>query len=336
MQSITFNKDEALEKMKKPIELAKKEALETQDNVHTTKCEFEVIKVKGLFEETFLRFPHIASKIFEILEVQSLSKCQEVSKCWQNFIYDTKPFYTMLENYTSIPKLMLKKSLKDYDFQTIQQVANCASLSHKKAVNATISLEKPPLTEPKGSSLLYYILSERKLSDSQFLLVKLMLLNKMDGSTAMSTSLENQEAVSYRFALSKLMAHVRHEKFGKAYTTFKHMVVTKGGKWGSIWSWITILHIAVAKNHLSICKVIFKQVQTIGLLHSWGRIVLQLATFLGYKDICEFIIDEIQFINPFAYEGGENLIEMANRLGHFEIRILLEQSWARTLNKKLM
>ena len=64
------------------------EAFEAQNNVNVIELEIEAIKVKGQFEETFLRFPHVAEQIFETLDIQSLSKCQEVGKSWQNFIYE--------------------------------------------------------------------------------------------------------------------------------------------------------------------------------------------------------------------------------------------------------
>ena len=80
------------------------EAFEAQNNVHKIRLEIEAIKVKGQIEETFLRFPHIAEQIFETLDIQSVSKCQEVNMCWQNFIYETKPFFNQLESYTVVPR----------------------------------------------------------------------------------------------------------------------------------------------------------------------------------------------------------------------------------------
>ena len=335
MQNIADKKKEVLVEKKMAVELAEKESLEVQHNIHTIKLEIEAIKVKGRFEESFLRFPHIAEQIFQALDIQSLSKCQEVSKSWQKFIFEAKPFFRQLEIYTSISESKIKKSCKNYDFQTIQKLAHCASVSHKKALNACIPFGKPPPTEPKGPTLLYYILSEEKLNDTQFLLVKLMLLNEMDKSTTISTSLDNQEAKIYGMALRELMIDARSGKFGKAYTSFKHMVIIKG-KWGTIWSWITILHLAVAQNHLAVCKLIFKQIQDVDSLHRWGKSVLQLATFFGHRPMCELIIDKIQSIDFKSQiifiidllvdenQWGENIIHMAERLGHKEICILLE------------
>ena len=227
-----------------------------------SESEIDAIKVKGQFEEAFVRFPHISEQIFEFLDVQSLSKCQEVSQCWQNFIFKTKPFSRQLENYTNIQRSILKKSLKDYDFQTIQKLAYCASFSHKKAVEACIPFQKTPLFEPKGPTLFYYLLSEENHNETQFLLAKLILLNKMNKSTAMSTSLDNQEADCFRLAVSKLMDDARSGKFGEAYTIYKDMVTIQQGNM-HFWSWIAILHIAVGRNHLAICKLIFKQIQDI-------------------------------------------------------------------------
>ena len=288
-----------------------------------SELEIEAIKVKGQFKEAFLRFPHIAEQIFEFLDVQSLSKCQEVSKYWQKFILETKPFSRQLENYTSIQKSMLKKSLKDYDFQTIQSLAYCASFSHKKAVEACIPFQKLTPFEPKGPTLFYYLLSEENHNETQFLLAKLILLNKMNKSTAMSTSLDNQEADCFRLAVSKLlklMDDSRSGKFGEAYTIYKDMVTIQQGNM-HFWSWIAILHAAVGRNHLAICKLIFEQIQDIEPLHKWGKIVLQYAISFGHIDIVKFFVDEIQGIDLFAERNpfGENLLDMAKRLGHKDI-----------------
>ena len=93
MQNIAVKNYEILGEQKKAFELAEKEAFEAENNVHVIKLEIEDIKVKSQFEETFLRFPHIAEQVFESLDVQSLSKCQKVSRCWQSFIFETKPFF---------------------------------------------------------------------------------------------------------------------------------------------------------------------------------------------------------------------------------------------------
>ena len=57
IQNIVVNKREA-------IELAEKEVLDAQHNVYAIELELEAIKVKGQFEETFLRFTHVAEQIF--------------------------------------------------------------------------------------------------------------------------------------------------------------------------------------------------------------------------------------------------------------------------------
>ena len=298
--------------------------------------------MKGQFEEAFLRFPHIAEQIFETLDVQSLLKCLEVSQHWQSFIFETKPISRQLVNYTSIRRSKLKKSLKDYDFQTIQKLAYCATFSHKKAIEACTPFKKPFPLEPKGCTLFYYLLSEGKLNETQFLLAKLMLLNKMSTSNSCNQnsslilskefnadnifSLDDRKASFYRIALLILTTNMQRAKFGEVYTNFNEMVKGKKGEWGSIWSWITILHLAVAQNHLALCKLIFGQIQDIHLLHSWGKVVLQRALLFGHRDMCEFLIDEIQEIDLLAEKNwsGQNLIQMAENLGPQEIYSLFE------------
>ena len=317
------------------FEFAKNKTLEAQSNVQGIVMEIEAIKVKGQFEETFLRFPHIAEQIFENLEVQSLSKCQEVSKCWQKFIFEEKPFYQQLENYTSIPKPIIKKALKEYDFQTIQKLAYCASISYEKAVSAIIPFGQPPLAEPKGPTLFYYILSEEKLNNTQLLLAKLMILNKVaKPPTTISTinyqqyQCQNQEEINYKRVLLKLINDARIGRFGEAYSNLKKMVMTKKGKYGCLWNWFTILCVAVARSHLTIVKLILEQVQDIHQIHrKWGKIVLGIATYIGHRDMCEIILDKAKGVDLLVEEnvrGGGNLIQIAESLGRKEICTLFE------------
>ena len=140
-----------------------------------SELEIEAIKVKGQFEEAFVRFPHIAEQIFEILDVQSLSKCQEVSQHWQSFIFETKPISRQLVNYTSIRRSKLKKSLKDYDFQTIQILGYCSSFSHKQLLRHASHFKILPHLNLRDQPFCYYLLSEGKLDETQYLLAKLML-----------------------------------------------------------------------------------------------------------------------------------------------------------------
>ena len=223
-------------------------------------------------------------------------------------------------------------------------MANCASISYKKAVNAIIPLEKPPLAEPKGQTLFYYILSERKLNDTQLLLVKLMILNKMDKSAEISiSSLANEEGINYNMAVLEIAIDAtcdpRSGKCGKGYTSFKNMVITKRGKWGTMLSWPAFLTLSIAQRHLAICKLIFKQIQDIHPLHKLGNSVLQQAVLFNNRDVCEFIIDEIQGLDLMAVEnnwGGQNLMNMADRYGFTEISTLIEERWTRNSIEKSM
>ena len=139
----------------------------------------------------------------------------------------------------------------------------------------------------------------------------------------------NQESKNFRCTVLELMDDAREGKFGEAYTFFKNMVLMKEGTWGFLCGWIPILHVAVAQNHLALCKLIFKEIQDIQdiqLLHEWGKLMLHFATLFGHIDMVKFFIDEIPGINPLTLLNGkgENLIEMAERLGHENICIIFE------------
>ena len=125
----------------------------------------------------------------------------------------------------------------------------------------------------------------------------------MDKSAEISiSSLANEEGINYNMAVLEIAIDAtcdpKSGKCGKGYTSFKNMVITKRGKWGTIWSWTAILSLAIAKRHLAICKLIFEQIQDIHPLHKLGNSVLQQAVLFNNKDMCEFIIDKIQDILP--------------------------------------
>ena len=115
-------------------------------------------------------------------------------------------------------------------------------------------------------------------------------------------------------------------RFGKAYINFKKMIITQKGKCGSLWSWFTILWVAVAQNHLTIVKLMLEQVQDIHQLHRWEKNVLGIAITLGHRDMCEFILDKTQGVDLLVEKNwwGRSLIQMAESLGHKEICTLFE------------
>ena len=66
--------------------------------------------------------------------------------------------------------------------------------------------------------------------------------------------------------------------------------------WGTIRSSIPIPYIAVAQNHLDICKLIFeKDIQLI--LAKWKRL-LRVAILFSQRPMCEFLVDKIQDFHP--------------------------------------
>ena len=162
------------------------------------------------------------------------------------------------------------------------------------------------------------------MNETQFLLAKLMLLNKMNKSTAMLTSLDNLDADGFRHAVAKLMTgkffHTSG-KFWKAYTTFKEIVIISQGKFSSLWSWIPILHVAVAQNNLPLCRLIFEQIEDIESLRKWGKIVLQHAISFGHIDMVKFFDEEIPGIDLLAEKKDSpltifDLYLLSGRLGH--------------------
>ena len=270
----------------------------------------DAVAVKGRLEETFSRFPHIAEQIFENLDVQSFTKCQEASRGWKQFISESKPlskpYFQQLEIFTGISKATIKKSLENYEFQTIQKMTNCASMSYKKAINEiqfkrfgllkdcylgvlglSLSGLSDPFLQPKRLLTLYSILSEENLNNTQFLLTRLMILKNMDISTLLST---------LDYPKHRIFWDARHENFEKAFTTCNRTIMTKERMCGTIWSSIPIPCIAIAQNHLSICKLIFeKEIRLI--LANW-KLLLRVAILFSRRPMCHFFIEKIQYILP--------------------------------------
>ena len=66
--------------------------------------------------------------------------------------------------------------------------------------------------------------------------------------------------------------------------------------------------------------------------------MLQQAVLFNNRDVCEFIIDEIQGLDLLAVEThwGQNMIQLADRLGFNDISTLIEERWTRNLIERLM
>ena len=297
LKNIAANKLEIVEKEKKAFfrggliyafALAEKEALEAKNNVKAMELEILKIdakKVKGQFEQTFSKFPHIAEQIFENLDVQSFSNCQVASRGWKQFIFEAKPlrrpYFQKLEMFTGIPNSKIKKSLENHEFQTIQKMTNCASMYYKKTVNAN---EISKRFDPRGSfpnqpkkSFLYSILCEEKLNNTQFFLAGLMIKN-MDNSALLST-------IDHPMGLHKFFWEAKHRNSLIS-------IILKESKWGTDWSSIPVHYVAVAQNHLAICKLIFEK--DIQLFNVNWKLLLRVAVLFSSRPMCEFVIDKIQ------------------------------------------
>ena len=132
-------------------------------------------KVKDQIEEAVLRFPHLGEQIFEILDDQSLLKCQKVSRQWKVFITEMKALpIELLQKCTLIPKARLKKSLQKHDIKIVQKLANCAINEHK-----SMSTHNVP-TRAGQAKLVYHMIFKKYLDNMQYFLIELILQNVTD------------------------------------------------------------------------------------------------------------------------------------------------------------
>ena len=74
-------------------------------------------------EEVLLRFHQIGKKIFEELDNQSLTKCQEVNETWRLFIEGKKTLpFRIIKSLTNIPDDYLKKKFGKADLASVTEL----------------------------------------------------------------------------------------------------------------------------------------------------------------------------------------------------------------------
>ena len=86
-------------------------------------------------EDVLSRFGHIGLEIFQSLDVQSLTKCQEASRSWKTFIDTEKiaPFKIIYEK-TKIPTKNIWKTIRESTLEYAIELAN--------EVNSVYKMEK--------------------------------------------------------------------------------------------------------------------------------------------------------------------------------------------------
>ena len=166
-------------------EQAKLEALEAENDVDAIELEREVVKRTGCIEETFWRFPHVGQQIFEELDFKSLSDCLEINNLWQNFINEKKILQiNLLQKHTKIKPSILKKTLSNKNFETVQKLASYSMKVYKKVVidemNHLIGPILPPhliAYEDVQEKICYYLFEKKHRDNIQHLLTELMVKN---------------------------------------------------------------------------------------------------------------------------------------------------------------
>ena len=247
--------------------------IESDHAVKAVKMEIETIKIKGQFEETFVRFPHLGEKILENLDDQCLFECQKVSKPWQDFITENKILpIELLQKYTLLSKARLKKSVRKYDNKTVQKLVICAIDGCNQFTytncNSRVRLVK----------LLYtYLFYKKPLKTIPSLLVEVLIQNTMHPNI---TKLEDKRFNEF---LQEVAFCIKNNFF------WSPDIWGHGDEKEVVFSWSRILFVAVYCGHFSICKFVTEKVNDIHKASARAEILIATANKNGYHDISRLL-----------------------------------------------
>ena len=263
-----------------------KEALkEAEIEAFNAEFELEILLRKGKFEETFWRFPHLAEKIFDEIDDQSLVQCREVNKWWQKFIDEPKILsMRILEINTCLPKHILLKKIQQNNFKkTIKELENDVV----EAINfdSTFKVDRKNIT--RGSRRQTQLFAKAAelgyLEICQILFAHIENKNPKDKSARADNGFE-KETLLHRVARN---GHFR---------IFKLIVETLPDKNPKSDSGITPLHLAANSN--------FATIEKKNLMDGRGWIPLHRDARNGYFEICKLIIDTLPDKNPKSTNSG--------------------------------
>ena len=89
--------------------------------------ELEVLKRNTNVEEIFWRFPHLGQNILEELDNESLVKCREVNKWWQDFVDGQRIAYVRnIKKCLGLSKMSVQKKLKKESLKILKQACRFA------------------------------------------------------------------------------------------------------------------------------------------------------------------------------------------------------------------
>ena len=237
-------------------------------------------------EKQITRFPHVAVKIFDFLDIRSLAKSREVCKLWKIFIQRSKFFWVKFINE------FLKHSKQSEEIQrqwkrvlfmaNIKQIIGIAAQVQSSFCSSLRGLlvpedysPLPVLARLKDSVNLYKDLCKTIPNDKINPMTKYFNINE----TCLHAAAYYNNVDLFGFIIEKVKE--------------KNPIV-------NIFTWSkgyeqTPLHLAAAEGNLEICKIIIANVGDLSCLDEkyWGKTPFETARERNRLNIC-FYFDEVR------------------------------------------
>ena len=237
-------------------------------------------------EKQITRFPHVAVKIFDFLDIRSLAKSREVCKLWKIFIQSSKFFWVKFINE------FLKHSKQSEEIQrqwkrvlfmaNIKQIIGIAAQVQSSFCSSLRGLlvpedysPLPVLARLKDSVNLYKDLCKTIPNDKINPMTKYFNINE----TCLHAAAYYNNVDLFGFIIEKVKE--------------KNPIV-------NIFTWSkgyeqTPLHLAAAEGNLEICKIIIANVGDLSCLDEkyWGKTPFETARERNRLNIC-FYFDEVR------------------------------------------
>ena len=268
--------DREVFELNEALKIAVNSARRARKNQEDAEFELEVLKRKTNVEEIFWRFPHLGKNILEELDNESLVKCREVNKWWQDFVDGQRTSYVRnITKCIGLSKISLLKKLQKENLKMLKEVSHFASSTYYDS-----SYEGPHRKLNMLIDLICRSNSDHALGMdylSKFVLPKSLYLCELiiDDSEDKNPVDEKGSNVLHKAALIN-NAHMYQLIMGKNID--KNPIHTK---WGG-----TPLHEAARNNHFEVCKVILNGIQDCNPKDKYGETPYDIAKKKGYKNIC--------------------------------------------------
>ena len=250
------------------LEAAVDKVRKAEKNHEDAEFELEVLKRKTNIEEIFWRFPHLGQNILEELDNESLVKCREVNKWWQDFVDGQRTSYIRnIEKCIGLSKMSVQKRLQKERLPILKKVSKLSS-----------SYYTPKYAEPyRKTTMLLDLMCHQYSEDDKYLslyLAELIIDNSEDKNPVDKQNhsvLHNiamvDNATMYQMIMGKNTdINPRHVRYGN-----------------------TPLHVAAKYNHFEVYKVIVNglSVEDWNPKDKYGETPYDIAKTKGFKNICE-------------------------------------------------